>query len=347
MHRLVVKIFVVLCYAVLAYSQDVDICCTHTMKGSTFPCCDSGNCTWWAAYKCPEMNVVCAHKNAQDWYSTAQAALVEVGSIPARCGVVCFTTNHVAYVETVKASSIVISEMMCNIKGVNCDRQREIALPSSTIKGYIYPATDGVTIWDFKDRTLGWRIRANCTQADFYPPTNGDWWRLNPTGVQPQIYSPYSKSPIPATYKYLEIRYSVKGSGETVPCRAYFDTGSGAWESFSVKSVVRNNNPQTISFEIPTAAIGRTLRVLLDLFDVSKITGGVYQDDQISINSISFREIPTTTRYSPADWNRVYHSGMRVATFDIYGRAIQKSSHTASGLIVMVYPTGAKILSIK
>lgn len=310
------------------FALDVDVCCTYTMTGSTFPCCDQGNCTWWAAYKCREMNTVCASKNARDWYVTAQNALVEVGSLPARCGVVCFSGgDHVAYVETVKPTSIIVSEMLCNTT-LNCYRQREITLPSSAITGYIYPATNGVTSWDFKDRTLGWRIRANCTHADFFPaPPAGDWWRLNPTGVQPQIYSPYSQTPIPSNFKYFEVRYSVKGSGESVPCRAYYDTGSGAWENYSVKSIIRNNAAQTVTFDIPAPAIGKTLRVLLDLFDVSQ-QGGVYQGDQISINNASFKEVPTHATDFIA-WRNHSPKGHQGAVYDIRGKRTYLSARSA------------------
>lgn len=307
------------------FAQDVDLCCNYTMDGSTFPCCGTtGNCTWWAAYKCREMNTVCASKDAKDWYTTAQNGKVEVGNLPAKNAVVCFTGNHVAYVEDKKASTIVISEMLCDA-GVNCMRQREISISSSTIIGYIYPAVNNVTEWDFKDRTLGWRIRSNAVTADFF---GGDWWRLNPTGKQPQVYSPYSQTPIAAGYKYLEIRYSIKGTGETVPCRAYFDTGTGFNEKIlSVQSIVRNNTPQTVTFAIPAIAAGNVIRVMIDLFDAS-----VYQDAQISINNISYKS-SSTGIVNAANLGSNCSSANKTITYDILGRKVKLSSLVSNSIV--------------
>jgi surface antigen len=331
-----IKSLVSICLLVVtiqSFAQDVDNCCAdalgqpYIMQGSTFPCCTHGNCTWWAAHQCREMNTVCANKNAEDWYTTAQTAKVEVGKLPAKGAVVCFSGNHVASVEDVKASTIVISEMMCDVAGVTCMRQRELPFTYNTIIGYIFPATNNVTSWDFKDRTLGWRIRNNASHADFLA---NDWWRLNPTGKQPQIYSPYSQTPIASSFKSLDIRYSIKGAGESVTCRAYFDTGTGFNQQvLSVQSIIRNNNPQTITFGIPANAIGKVSRVLIDLFDAA-----VYQDAQIAINNIVFQSSLPTRIVNASQIRSNNLLASKTTTFDILGRKIDLSS-TVANLIIL------------
>jgi len=42
--------------------------------------------------------------------------------------------------------------------------------------------------WNFTDSQLGWTIRQHCQFADFFDNT---FWRIEPTGKQPQIVSPY------------------------------------------------------------------------------------------------------------------------------------------------------------
>ena len=60
--------------------------------------------------------------------------------------------------------------------------------------------------WNFTDSQLGWTIRQHCQFADFFDNT---FWRIKPTGKQPQIVSPYLEN-ISSDYIQLGIRYSAQ-----------------------------------------------------------------------------------------------------------------------------------------
>jgi hypothetical protein len=136
-----------------------------------------------------------------------------------------------------------------------------------------------VSGWDFKDNPIGWEIRQSGVTADYYA---NEFWRINPTGKQPQIMSPDNLM-VNNIYSKIGIRYSVRNNGsETV--RAYFDTGSGFSALCSASnSVVHNKNSQTVVLDLPLCAIGHTKRVLFDLFD-----NNTFQNKLIAVNNISF-----------------------------------------------------------
>ena len=133
--------------------------------------------------------------------------------------------------------------------------------------------------WDFTNSQLGWTIRQHGQFADFYDNT---FWRIEPTGKQPQIVSPYLEN-ISSDYIQLGIRYSAQGSNDTAIVRAYFDIGNGFGAIYSASSILRDGTTKTVTFDIPSNAVGNIQRVMFDLFDNND-----YQNRSIAINNIGF-----------------------------------------------------------
>ncbi|MCK5062012.1 CHAP domain-containing protein [Candidatus Parcubacteria bacterium] len=133
--------------------------------------------------------------------------------------------------------------------------------------------------WDFTDSQLGWTIRQHGQFVDFFDNT---FWRIQPTGKQPQIVSPYLDS-ISSDYIQIGIRYSAQGSNDTAIARAYFDIGSDFGSIYSASSILRDGTTKTVIFDIPSSAIGNIQRVMFDLFDNDD-----YENRTIAINKISF-----------------------------------------------------------
>ncbi len=102
--------------------------------GHIFP---KGYCTYYVASRIK----ITFGGNAKNWLSNAKASGYATGKEPAPRSVVVTTDNrrygHVAYVEQVEATRILVSEM--NYEKFNKVNQRWIPINSPTIRGYIYP----------------------------------------------------------------------------------------------------------------------------------------------------------------------------------------------------------------
>ncbi|MFH1662030.1 MAG: CHAP domain-containing protein [Candidatus Falkowbacteria bacterium] len=134
--------------------------------------------------------------------------------------------------------------------------------------------------WDFTDSQLGWTIKQHGKLADFY---DNKFWRIEPTGKQPQIISPYLDN-ISSEYIKIGIRYSVKGDEDEPYTRVYFDIGNGfSISCYDWTKIKRDGKTKTIIFNIPSEAIGNIQRVIFDLFDDDD-----YENSLIAINKISF-----------------------------------------------------------
>ncbi len=100
----------------------------------TFP---KGYCTWYVATR---MKITFGG-NAKNWLANARASGYVVSNEAAPRTAVVTTDSarygHVAYVEQVTDSAILVSEM--NFEGFNKINQRWIPINSKTIRGYIYP----------------------------------------------------------------------------------------------------------------------------------------------------------------------------------------------------------------
>ncbi len=96
-----------------------------------------GYCTYYVASRIK----ITFGGNAKNWLSNAKASGYATGKEPAPRSVVVTTDNrrygHVAYVEQVEATRILVSEM--NYEKFNKVNQRWIPINSPTIRGYIYP----------------------------------------------------------------------------------------------------------------------------------------------------------------------------------------------------------------
>ncbi len=101
--------------------------------GHTFP---RGYCTYYVASR----RKITFGGNAKAWLANAKAAGYATGSAPAPGAVVVTTESrkygHVAYVERVTSTGIVVSEM--NFEGFNKVDTRLIPFNSGVIRGYIY-----------------------------------------------------------------------------------------------------------------------------------------------------------------------------------------------------------------
>lgn len=103
-----------LCFGTAAPAQDSQ-CYGYTSTTSQFPCGTDGNCTWWAAYKRPDLAAAGISGNANNWYTNASNLGFQRGSAPKIGSVVVFSNapnGHVAYVESLGDNgSFSVSEM--------------------------------------------------------------------------------------------------------------------------------------------------------------------------------------------------------------------------------------------
>ncbi len=95
-----------------AFAGDLQ-CYGYTSTTSHFACGTHGNCTWWAAYKRPDLASAGIYGNGGEWYKNAQDLNFLVGSDPRKGAIVEFSYfGHVAYVEKVHADgSFDVTEM--------------------------------------------------------------------------------------------------------------------------------------------------------------------------------------------------------------------------------------------
>lgn len=110
--RFILSGFLFIC--VVAIAGDLQ-CYSYTSTTSQFPCGTYGNCTWWAAYKRPDLATAGIHGDAVNWYGSASGLGFQVGSVPKVGAVAVFSNGpngHVAYVESLEGNqSFKVSEM--------------------------------------------------------------------------------------------------------------------------------------------------------------------------------------------------------------------------------------------
>ncbi|MCI5140497.1 MAG: CHAP domain-containing protein [Candidatus Electrothrix sp. ATG1] len=100
-----IKILLVLMLIpVSSYSAFYEKCYGYTSyKNRYYPCYSHGNCTWWAAYKRPDLKAF-SLGDAGSWYNNSLPHGYHVGNKPAVGAVAVFNNDgygHVAYVENV------------------------------------------------------------------------------------------------------------------------------------------------------------------------------------------------------------------------------------------------------
>lgn len=133
-------------------------CYGLTIGTDRFPCGSHGNCTWWAAYKRPDLVKAGISGDAGAWYDNARNIGFVVGASPGVGSVAVFSNPpHVAFVEsTYEDGSFYASEMdwygsLGSGNGVQHARYRPYsgnrytrdngALGGWTVKGFIYGVT--------------------------------------------------------------------------------------------------------------------------------------------------------------------------------------------------------------
>lgn len=104
----------VLCFGKTVLAQDLQ-CYGYTSTTSQFPCGTYGNCTWWSAYKRPDLAAAGISGDARNWYGNSGNLGFQRGSAPKVGSIVVFSDGdfgHVAYLESLGDNgSFSVSEM--------------------------------------------------------------------------------------------------------------------------------------------------------------------------------------------------------------------------------------------
>lgn len=176
-------------------SHAVTECLNLTSPGNTYPCSEGcggcGNCTWYAAYKRPDLNflkIVGQSRDAGNWAWYAQHYGFQLGAEPVENSIANFSSpGHVAYVESVdNDGSFQVTEQDCTCSFNNQGQSFETATykPSEgnkykrgagtteyELSGFIYPTR--IILYQYQQidgaliliRTDG-RIAQNCNEVD-------------------------------------------------------------------------------------------------------------------------------------------------------------------------------------
>jgi hypothetical protein len=118
--------------------------------------------------------------------------------------------------------------------------------------------------WEFKDSPQGWTLY----DADSENIYANEYWKIDPTGNDPQIVSPYFEIDT-SVYNSLDIRFSEKGpeqsEGEepiTDTLCVFYDFGSNFNSSNqATKSIIRNNTQAIYTFSLPNNRTLQRLRI--------------------------------------------------------------------------------------
>ena len=87
-------------------------CEDHKSLTNHFPCGTDGNCTWWAAYKRPDLAVAGIAGNGGTWLGNAEILGFTTGPTPREDAIVDFSTpGHVAYISDVNGGDFTVTEM--------------------------------------------------------------------------------------------------------------------------------------------------------------------------------------------------------------------------------------------
>ncbi|MFC1613346.1 CHAP domain-containing protein, partial [Patescibacteria group bacterium] len=143
-------LFCLISFIGISFAGD-DYCCGYYSPGNPFACTthekdghigDHGNCTWWCAYKRPEVSGPCLG-SAIKWFSQAQSGGLATGQIPTIGSIVVFKIGHVAHVEEIYSDNkFSVSEM--GYESWDClDNEHDDKICDKTsyggIIGFIYP----------------------------------------------------------------------------------------------------------------------------------------------------------------------------------------------------------------
>lgn len=186
-------IFLLSFWAGVSLAGDL-VCYGYTSTTSYFKCnyepANSGNCTWWAAYKRPDLAAAGITGDADKWYVNAEKLGFDVGSEPKVGAVAVFSSpGHVAYVESVNGGSFGVSEMDAYgsrgfalgvnyatyySDGGNKYHRNKGAASGWTLKGFIYEKKEGRQIASTPEAvysagsegTVAWTGNPYCWNAD-------------------------------------------------------------------------------------------------------------------------------------------------------------------------------------
>lgn len=181
----------------LANAEQCDVptteCYSYTSTTSHFVCnvCPnySGNCTWWAAYKRPDIARVVSGSgwNGGQWYDNLRNKGFDVGSQPKVDAIVEFSTpGHVAYVESIGGNgSFSVSEMdatgslgsgkLIATYSPNGDgTYKRNGSGSWTLKGFIYRHRSGTDIYCAEISSI-WGICWKPSQTDVSCQGGTEW----------------------------------------------------------------------------------------------------------------------------------------------------------------------------
>lgn len=138
------------------FSFAVDQCKGYTSVGNEFPCGNYGNCTWWAAYKRPDLHII-MRRDAKYWFQDALTNNIPTGSEPKVGSIAVFpacganNAGHVAYVEKINADTFEVSEMNYSENGKYGDGMKTATYKKSSLCGVtgfiynnLYSEVDGV-----------------------------------------------------------------------------------------------------------------------------------------------------------------------------------------------------------
>lgn len=185
-----IAIILLLLFGAKAFAGDL-VCYGKTSTTSHFVCTSIGNCTWWAAYKRPDLaaKITGSGWNGGQWYDKFNALGFSVGLQP-RNGAIVEFTGHVAYVEkTYSDGSFDVSEMDSTgglgVGGIYYATYKPAGngkytrnngtVGGWTLKGFIYNENRSYNLDIHRDGNVGWYPLGLCQDAEI-------WYRLTDEG---------------------------------------------------------------------------------------------------------------------------------------------------------------------
>ncbi|MEA2064733.1 MAG: CHAP domain-containing protein [Patescibacteria group bacterium] len=204
--KLILAVFVIgtfICF--ISESSAVEYCCGLNSPGNPFVCGPHdnnpnryGNCTWYAAYKRPDVTPPCLG-NASSWFDQANNGGLSTGQIPSVGSIVVFNwynnnnvnIGHVAYVEQVNSdNSFNITEMGWNSWDcVHTNTYKKGGNELGGIIGFIYYPHHQVL--KFSD------------SSDCYLQSNGQLWPISSEQVYSYLGFTYDDCNFVANWDYL------------------------------------------------------------------------------------------------------------------------------------------------
>jgi len=221
----------------------VNECCGFISINNPFACgphsAGYGNCTWWCAYKRPEVINIC-QGNASQWFTEAQNGGLPVGQCPTIGSIAVFhywtvvdgvyqDIGHVAYVEKVNNDgSFDVSEMGWN--AWSCVHKGTYNRNSfDGLIGFIFPA-DTATYFTFPNHSSqGWTCGYDTEIVD-QTQADQNTWMIAAAGNNPGVVSPsFAKGINTNQFKTLKFSARVDGTGPNSPGYVWLKDSSGNW----------------------------------------------------------------------------------------------------------------------